>query len=67
MTLSRPQIRALRQTRARPLFAPDINRGNQRRTYASLFKLGLIDWDPIYRGRVVLTATGVQKLQEGKS
>lgn len=61
MTLSRPQLHALRQVRSRRLFAADVNRGNARRTYATLFKLGLIDWDPICRD-VRLTASGEQTL-----
>ena len=62
MTLSVPQLRALKQVRSRRLFTADINSGNERRTYASLFKLGLIDWDPIWQS-VVLTATGKETLQ----
>ena len=62
VTLSRPQLNALRQVRSRLLYAADVNRGNVCRTYASLFKLGLIDWDPIYRGHVQLTKVGEQAL-----
>lgn len=67
MTLSRPQLYRLRYARQRQLFAADINRGNERRTYATLFKLGLLGWDPIRHGCVVLTDLGKQKLQETTS
>ncbi len=49
----------------RQLYAADINggNGNMRRTLLSLFHLGLLDWDALYKGRVVLTAVGTQTLQ----
>ena len=64
MTLSRPQLDALRYVKGWMLFAEDINEGNgnMRRTILSLFKLGMLGWDPIYRGRTVLTELGEQKL-----
>lgn len=65
MTLSRPQLYRLRCVKRRQLFAADINRGNERRTYASLFKLGLIDWDPLHTGRLKLTALGENVLVAG--
>jgi hypothetical protein len=64
MRLSGPQLNRLRYARKRQLFTADINRGNERRTYAALFKLGMLDWDPLLRGQVVLTAAGEQQLQE---
>jgi hypothetical protein len=67
VTLSRPQLDRLRSAAAHPIFTVDINRGNERRTYASLFKLGLLDWDPILQGRVKVTALGEQKLAEARA
>lgn len=66
MTLSQPQIDALRYVNGRQLYADDINNGNgnMRRTLLSLLKIGMLDWDPIYRGRVVLTDAGKQKLTD---
>jgi hypothetical protein len=66
VTLSRPQRNRLRYARNRQLFTADINRGNEQRTYASLFKLGLLGWDPILKGRVVLTALGEEQLKEAR-
>lgn len=64
--LSRPQLDALRYAKGRQLYAADINggNGNMRRTLLWLLKHGLLDWDPIYRGRIVLTELGKQKLAE---
>lgn len=66
MKLSRPQLDALRYANGRQLYAKDINdgNGNRRRSLLSLLKIGMLGWDPIYRGRVVLTAIGEQKLAE---
>ncbi len=66
MTLSRPQINALRYARGRQLYAADINEGNgnMRRTLLSLLKLGMLAWDPICTGRVVVTAAGERELQK---
>jgi hypothetical protein len=66
--LSRPQIDALRYARSRQLYAADINDGdgNMRRTLLWLIKHGLLGWDPIYSGRVVLTKLGEQKLTESR-
>jgi hypothetical protein len=61
--LSRPQLNRLHYAKSHQLFTADINGGNERRTYASLFKLGLLDWDPVLKGRVMLTELGKQKLQ----
>jgi hypothetical protein len=68
MMLSRPQIDALRYAKGRMLFAADINsgNGNLRRTLLSLIKIGMLDWDPIYRGRLVLTPAGEQQLQNDR-
>ena len=65
MTLSLPQIDALRYASKRQLYAADVNGGdgNRRRTFRSLFKLGMIDWDPICHGRVVVTAVGKSQLR----
>ena len=64
MTLSRQQINALRYASGRSLYAKDINEGdgNLRRTLLSLFKIGLLDWDPLY-GRAVLTPIGKDALK----
>jgi hypothetical protein len=64
--LSRPQIDALRYANGRQLYAADINGGNgsRRRTLLWLLKHGLLGWDPIYHGRVVLTPAGEQQLQQ---
>jgi hypothetical protein len=64
--LSRPQIDALRYASGRQLYADDINNGNgnMRRTLLSLLKIGMLAWDPIYQGRVVLTTAGKQKLAD---
>jgi hypothetical protein len=64
VTLSRPQVNALRYVKGRQLYASDINEGNGnlRRTILWLLDRGLLGWDPIYQGRVVLTETGVQAL-----
>jgi hypothetical protein len=64
--LSGPQLNRLRYARKRQLFTPDINRGNERRTYATLFKLGMLDWDPLFHGRVVVTALGERQLKESQ-
>ncbi len=63
--LSRPQIEGLCYTRGRQLYAQDINEGdgNVRRTLLWLIKHGLLGWDPIYHGRVVVTAAGQEQLQ----
>ena len=68
MKLSRPQLDALRYAKGRQLFAADINEGNgnRRRTLLSLLKLDMLAWDPIYRGGVVVTALGKQKLAEAR-
>ena len=62
--LSRPQVDALRCVRARQLSAADVDGGdgNLRRTFQSLFKLGLLGWHAVYQGRVVLTEAGQQAL-----
>ena len=64
--LSRPQHDALRYANGRQLYAADVNGGdgNRRRTLLSLLKCGLLDWDPIYHGRVVLTERGKQQLAD---
>lgn len=64
MTLSRPQIDALRYVNGRQLYAETINEGdgNMRRSILSLFKLGLLGWDPIYLGRAMLTPAGGQAI-----
>jgi hypothetical protein len=64
--LSQPQIEALRYANGRQLYAADINggNGNRRRTLLWLLKHGLLSWDPIYTGRVVLTELGRRKLAE---
>ena len=66
--LSRPQIDALRYAKGRMIYAADINggNGNRRRTLLSLFKIGMLAWDPIYHARVVLTAAGEQQLQQAR-
>ena len=70
MKLSRAQLDALRYAKGRLLYAADINggNGNRRRTLLSLFKIGMLAWDPspIYHGRVVLTAAGEQQLQQAR-
>lgn len=68
MTLSRPQIDALRYAKGRQLFAKDINEGNgnMRRTLLSLLKLGMLGWDPIYNGRVVVTAAGIEQIAKDR-
>ena len=65
MKLSRAQLDALRYAKGRVLYAADINdgNGNRRRTLLSLFKIGMLAWDPIYHARVVLTTAGEQQLQ----
>lgn len=64
MTLSRPQISALRYVRGRRLFATDVNEGNGNRKRSILWLLdrGMLDWDPICNGHIVLTAAGIQAL-----
>jgi hypothetical protein len=64
--LSGPQLHALRYAKGRQLYAADVNagNGNLRRTLLSLLKIGLLSWDPIYKGRLVITDLGEQKLQE---
>ena len=64
--LSGPQLNRLRYAHNRQLFTADMNRGNERRTYATLFKLGMLDWDPLFKGRVVVTALGTQRLKESR-
>ncbi len=66
--LSQPQFDALRYVKGRDLYAESINsgNGNMRRTILSLIKRGLLGWDPIYHGRVVLTELGKQKLAEAR-
>jgi hypothetical protein len=64
--LSGPQLNRLRYAHNRQLFTSDMNRGNERRTYATLFKLGMLDWDPLFKGRVVVTALGTQRLKESR-
>lgn len=68
MTLSRSQIDALRYAKGRQLFAADINEGNgnMRRTLLSLFKLGMLVWHPLYHGRVVVTAAGIEQLAKDR-
>ena len=63
--LSCPQINALRYVNARSLYAESLNNGNgnMKRTLLWLLKHGLLDWDPIYYGRVVLTDAGQKQLQ----
>jgi hypothetical protein len=65
VTLSRPQLDALRYANGRQLYAATINNGNgnMRRTLLSLLKIGMLAWDPIYHGRVVVTVAGTQQLQ----
>lgn len=67
--LSRPQLDALRYASGRQLYAADINsgNGNRRRSLLALLKLGLLDWDPIYHGRVVLTDRGKQQLSDARA
>ena len=62
--LSRPQLDALRYARGRQLYAESINvgNGNLRRTLLWLLKHELLDWDPIYHGRIILTERGTQQL-----
>ena len=64
MTLSPQQVKALRYASSRQLFADAINEGdgNLRRSLLSLFKLGLLAWDPIYQGRAAVTPAGTQAL-----
>ena len=64
--LSQPQFDALRYAKGRQLYAKDINEGNGnlRRSLLWLLKHGLLAWDPIYQGRIVLTELGTQKLAE---
>jgi len=64
--LSRQQLDVLRYASGRQLYAADINGGdgNRRCTLLSLLKLGMLDWDPIYHGRVVLTERGTQQLAD---
>jgi hypothetical protein len=64
VTLSRPQINALRYVRGRALYATDVNEGdgNVKRSILWLLDHGLLGWDPIYHGRVVLTEAGTQAL-----
>jgi hypothetical protein len=64
VTLSRQQFDALRYVSGRRLYAKDINEGNgnRRRSLLALFKIGLLDWDPIY-GSVVLTPVGKEALK----
>ncbi|HSX21538.1 MAG TPA: hypothetical protein VLE97_02035 [Gaiellaceae bacterium] len=66
--LSRPQFDALRYAKGRDLYAESVNSGdgNMRRSILSLIKHGLLGWDPtaFYRGRLVLTELGKQKLAE---
>ena len=68
MKLSRPQLNALRYANGRQLYADTINDGdgNLRRSLLWLIKHGLLGWDPIYRGGVVLTDLGKQKLAEAR-
>ena len=68
MTLSRPQIGALRYVNARQLFAADVNAGdgNRRRTILWLIDRDLLGWDPIYRGRLVVTDAGAAQLQNDR-
>ncbi|HSX22443.1 MAG TPA: hypothetical protein VLE97_06660 [Gaiellaceae bacterium] len=68
MTLSKQQIDALRYASDRHLYAEAINEGNgnKRRSLLSLFKLGLLAWDPIYQGRAVLTPAGKQALDAAR-
>jgi hypothetical protein len=66
MKLSRPQVAALRYVRGRMLFASDVDagNGNMRRSIMTLFKLGMLAWDPIYTTRIVLTKTGKEALED---
>jgi hypothetical protein len=66
--LSRPQLDAIRYAKGRQLFAADVNEGNgnTRRTLLSLFKLGMLSWDPLLRGRVVVTAAGLEQLAKDR-
>lgn len=65
MTLSDPQLKALRYVAGRQLYAESINEGdgNLRRSILSLFKIGLLAWDPIYNGRATVTAAGQRALE----
>lgn len=67
--LSRPQFDALRYAKGRQLYAKDLNEGNGnlRRTLLWLLKHELLAWDPIYRGRIALTALGAQTLDKERS
>lgn len=64
MTLSRQQLKALRYAAGRHLDAKSINEGdgNLRRSILSLFKIGLVAWDPIYNGRARVTEAGERAL-----
>lgn len=66
--LSRPQIDALRYAKRRQLYADDLNNGNgnMRRTFMSLLKLKMLDWDPLYHGRVVVTAAGLEQIAKDR-
>lgn len=68
MKLSRSQIDALRYAKGRQLYADAINggNGNLRRTIQSLFKIGMLGWDPIYHGRAVLTAAGEEQIAKDR-
>lgn len=64
MTLSLQQLKALRYTAGRHVYAESINEGdgNLRRSILSLFKIGLLRWDPIYSGRATVTEAGQRVL-----
>jgi hypothetical protein len=64
VTLSPQQLKALHYASGRDLYAAAINEGNGnlRRSILSLFKLGLLGWDPIRHGRAVLTPAGKDAL-----
>jgi hypothetical protein len=64
VTLSTQQLKALRYTAGRHLYAEILNEGNGnlRRSILSLFKIALLGWDPLYNGRVIVTEAGRRAL-----
>lgn len=67
--LNRPQLDVLRYANGRQLYAADVNagNGNRRRTILWLIDRGLLSWDPIYHGRLVVTAAGTEQLQNDRA
>jgi hypothetical protein len=68
VTLSQPQIAALRYAKGRMLYARDLNNGNgnMRRTLLSLLKLKMLDWHSMM-GYLVVTPAGLEQIDRARA